>query len=68
MIRFAESLGLTSPDYYYYLNQSATYKVDGMDDNKEFNDTFVSMHIEVHTLCTYISSYIGRMLKIHNNK
>ena len=38
---FAESLGLTSPDYYYYLNQSATYRVDGLDDNKEFNDTFV---------------------------
>lgn len=40
----AETLGLTSPDYYYYLNQSANYKVEGTDDNKEFKDTFVSKH------------------------
>ncbi|XP_002738185.2 unconventional myosin-Ie-like [Saccoglossus kowalevskii] len=40
-----ESLGLTSPDYYYYLNQSGVYKVDDMDDKKEFHDTVNAMNI-----------------------
>ena len=38
---FSESLGITTPDYYYYLFQSQTYKVDGTDDRKEFQDTLV---------------------------
>ncbi|KAJ8305021.1 hypothetical protein KUTeg_018604 [Tegillarca granosa] len=28
-----ENLGITSPDYYYYLNQSGAFKVDGTDDH-----------------------------------
>ena len=36
-----ESLGITTPDYYFYLNQSGTYKVDGVNDVKEFEDTMV---------------------------
>ena len=39
---FLESFGLTNPDYYYYLNQSGTYKVDGTNDTQEFGDTLVS--------------------------
>jgi len=39
-----EALGLAEPSYYYYLNQSGTYKVQGTDDNKEFQDTWVSSH------------------------
>lgn len=35
-------MGITTPDYYYYLNQSGTYQVEGVDDNKEFQDTRVS--------------------------
>lgn len=35
------SLGLTTPDYYYYLNQSGVYEVEGTDDAKEFQDTLV---------------------------
>lgn len=31
-----------TPDYYYYLNQSDTYKVDGTDDRSEFSETLVS--------------------------
>ncbi|XP_033123994.1 unconventional myosin-Ie-like [Anneissia japonica] len=34
-----EQLGLTNPEYYYYLNQSGAYTVDDMDDAKEFRDT-----------------------------
>ncbi|XP_024077899.1 unconventional myosin-Ie-like, partial [Terrapene carolina triunguis] len=34
-----ENLGITSPDYYYYLNQSASYKVDDMNDRQEFHET-----------------------------
>ena len=37
-----EYLGLTDPSYYYFLNQSGTYKVDGMNDTKEFEATTVS--------------------------
>uniref|UniRef100_A0A8C3SKW1 Myosin IE n=1 Tax=Chelydra serpentina TaxID=8475 RepID=A0A8C3SKW1_CHESE len=36
-----ENLGITSPDYYYYLNQSASYKVDDMNDRQEFHETLV---------------------------
>lgn len=31
-----------TPDYYYYLNQSDTYKVDGTDDRSDFDETLVS--------------------------
>ena len=33
--------GLAEPDYYWYLNQSGTYTVDGTNDAKEFADTRV---------------------------
>lgn len=36
-----ENLGITSPDYYYYLNQSAAYKVDDINDRQEFQETLV---------------------------
>lgn len=38
---FTESLGITEPSYYYYLNQSGTYKVDGTNDSQEFQETMV---------------------------
>lgn len=38
-----ECLGIMTPDYYYYLNQSGTYKVDGTNDNKDFQETMVRM-------------------------
>jgi len=38
----AESLGIANVDYYWYLNQSGTYTVEGTDDKKEFDDTLVS--------------------------
>jgi len=38
---FSESLGLTRPDYFYYLSLSGAYKVDDIDDNKEFQETTV---------------------------
>ena len=31
-----------TPDYYYYLNQADTYKVDGTDDRSDFSETLVS--------------------------
>lgn len=36
-----ENLGITTPDYYYYLNQSAAYKVEDMNDQQEFQETLV---------------------------
>ncbi|XP_054854598.1 unconventional myosin-Ie-like [Eublepharis macularius] len=40
-----ENLGITSPDYYYYLNQSAAYKVDDMNDHQEFQETLTAMDV-----------------------
>uniref|UniRef100_A0A673A6E3 Osteoclast-stimulating factor 1 n=1 Tax=Sphaeramia orbicularis TaxID=375764 RepID=A0A673A6E3_9TELE len=41
-----EGLGIMTPDYYYYLNQSGTYKVDGTNDSKDFHETMVhAMHV-----------------------
>ncbi|CAM2108162.1 unnamed protein product [Caretta caretta] len=40
-----ENLGITNPDYYYYLNQSASYKVDGMNDRQEFHETLTAMEV-----------------------
>ncbi|KFQ64802.1 Unconventional myosin-If, partial [Pelecanus crispus] len=34
-----QNLGIMSPDYYYYLNQSDTYRVEGTDDRSEFHET-----------------------------
>lgn len=38
-----ESLGIMTPDYYNYLNQSGTYKVDGTNDSKDFQETMVRL-------------------------
>ncbi|CAM4676907.1 unnamed protein product [Lepidochelys olivacea] len=40
-----ENLGITNPDYYYYLNQSAIYKVDDMNDRQEFHETLAAMEV-----------------------
>lgn len=37
-----QNLGIMSPDYYYYLNQSDTYQVEGTDDRSDFLETMVS--------------------------
>ena len=39
---YTEGLGIANVDYYWYLNQSGTYTVDGTDDKKEFEETLVS--------------------------
>ena len=39
---YTEGLGIANVDYYWYLNQSGTYTVDGIDDKKEFWETIVS--------------------------
>ncbi|XP_059157051.1 unconventional myosin-Ie-like isoform X2 [Physella acuta] len=40
-----ENFGITEPNYYNYLLQSGTYNVDGIDDNKEFQDTLQAMQV-----------------------
>ncbi|XP_072245262.1 unconventional myosin-If isoform X2 [Leuresthes tenuis] len=40
-----EGLGLMTPDYYCYLNQSGTYKVDGTNDSKDFQETMEAMQV-----------------------
>ena len=39
------SLGITSMDYYYYLSLSGSYKVDGIDDRREFQETLHAMNV-----------------------
>ena len=38
-----ENLGITTPDYYLYLNQSGTYTVEDVNDKKEFAETMVCL-------------------------
>ncbi|XP_065059730.1 unconventional myosin-Ie-like [Rhopilema esculentum] len=40
-----ETFGLTTPDYYYYLNQSGCYDVDGVNDVQEYQDTRNAMEV-----------------------
>ncbi|XP_020512052.1 unconventional myosin-If [Labrus bergylta] len=40
-----EGLGIMTPEYYYYLNQSGTYKVDGTNDSKDFQETMEAMQV-----------------------
>ncbi|XP_069392866.1 myosin IEb [Paralichthys olivaceus] len=40
-----ENLGVTTPDYYSYLNQSGTYTVEDVNDKKEFCDTMGAMSV-----------------------
>ncbi|KAI6652209.1 Unconventional myosin-Ie-like isoform X2 [Oopsacas minuta] len=39
------ALGITTPDYYFYLNQSGCYDVDGTDDKQDFRDTLKAMTV-----------------------
>uniref|UniRef100_A0A8C8BLI8 Myosin IF n=1 Tax=Otus sunia TaxID=257818 RepID=A0A8C8BLI8_9STRI len=40
-----QNLGIMSPDYYYYLNQSDTYQVEGTDDRSDFHETVNAMQV-----------------------
>ncbi|EMP27973.1 Myosin-Ie [Chelonia mydas] len=40
-----ENLGITNPDYYYYLNQSASYKVDDVNDRQEVHEKLTAMEV-----------------------
>lgn len=40
-----EQLGISTPDYYKYLNQSGCFEVPGTDDAKEFVDTTNAMGV-----------------------
>ncbi|KAK3748939.1 hypothetical protein QZH41_001565, partial [Actinostola sp. cb2023] len=43
--RFVKKFGLTDPSYYYYLNQSGNYSVDGTDDVKDYEETRKAMDV-----------------------
>jgi len=56
---YAESLGLSKPDYFNYLSLSGAYKVDGTDDNKEYQETMVRAHCrQTLTDCVSISTFV----------
>lgn len=52
-----QNLGVMTPDYYYYLNQSETYKVDGTDDRSDFHETMVSSSVGVQYRAHHCDSY-----------
>uniref|UniRef100_A0A8C7N2R0 Osteoclast-stimulating factor 1 n=1 Tax=Oncorhynchus kisutch TaxID=8019 RepID=A0A8C7N2R0_ONCKI len=52
-----EALGIMTPDYYYYLNQSGTYKVDGTNDSKDFQET-MTLGIVAQAICHYVDKCI----------
>lgn len=39
------SLGITTLDYYSYLNQSGSYKVDDINDKSDFQETMASIFL-----------------------
>lgn len=39
------SLGITTLDYYSYLNQSGSYKVDDINDKSDFQETMVNLFL-----------------------
>lgn len=39
------SLGITTLDYYSYLNQSGSYKVDDINDRSDFQETMVNFFL-----------------------
>ncbi|NWI86333.1 MYO1F protein, partial [Pitta sordida] len=40
-----QNLGIMSPDYYYYLNQTDTFQVEGTDDRSDFHETMNAMQV-----------------------
>nr|DBA28594.1 TPA: hypothetical protein GDO54_008923 [Pyxicephalus adspersus] len=40
-----QNLGIMNPDYYFYLNQWDTYKVDGTDDKSDFQEMMNAMQV-----------------------
>ncbi|XP_075060774.1 unconventional myosin-If [Mixophyes fleayi] len=40
-----QNLGIMTPDYYFYLNQSDTYKVDGTNDKSDFLEMMNAMQV-----------------------
>lgn len=44
-------LGITTIDYYHYLSQSGSYKVDDINDKRDFQETMVP---HVYFLCTAV--------------
>lgn len=63
-----QNLGLTTPDYYNYLNQTGTYTVDGTDDVQDFKDTFKAMDVVgIHPdIKEEIKSLIAAVLHLGN--
>ncbi|XP_039556401.1 unconventional myosin-If isoform X1 [Passer montanus] len=40
-----QNLGIMNPDYYFYLNQTDTYEVEGTDDCSDFHETMNAMQV-----------------------
>lgn len=49
------SLGITTLDYYTYLNQSGSYKVDDINDKSDFQETVVSPFLQPSVSPSFVS-------------
>lgn len=56
------SLGITNLDYYSYLNQSGSYKVDDINDKKDFQETLVGGSL--FDICFSFMTFIQILRKV----
>ncbi|XP_056409188.1 unconventional myosin-Ie-like [Hyla sarda] len=63
-----ENLGVTSPDYYFYLNQSAVYNVEDVSDKKEFSETMAAMDVVglSHDAQAFVLQIVAGILHLGN--
>ncbi|XP_065188525.1 unconventional myosin-If-like [Sycon ciliatum] len=63
-----EALGLSTPDYFYYLNQSGTYTVDGICDIDDYNEMRSAMNTIGLTADEqyYVISIVAAILHLGN--
>lgn len=60
------SLGITSMDYYTYLNQSGSYKVDDINDKSDFQETMVHSESYFRTSCLVFASFFPSWFLLHS--
>uniref|UniRef100_A0A8C9T5F4 Osteoclast-stimulating factor 1 n=1 Tax=Scleropages formosus TaxID=113540 RepID=A0A8C9T5F4_SCLFO len=61
------SLGITSLDYYSYLNQSGSYKVDDINDRSDFHETIVRHSLKLYVLQQNVFFITSILSRCHNS-
>jgi hypothetical protein len=58
-------LGVSDASYFYYLNQSGTYEVEGTDDKKEYEETRVTCHSYLYWIALSVLNCFPKSSKDH---